>query len=146
MRTALRLLNVCKQSPAALSPSSLLLSSPSPPLHLLSYPTSSSRLLPFCYPLGTNGISTGSASGRRITGSGSRVRQTASGGSTEFTAPVWLGGVSCMNSCTGKLWHLCLPATQRWSPHRGLNFSLPLFHVTVKNCRSFALRGRGSNV
>lgn len=93
---------------------------------------------PFCYPLGTNGISTGSASGRRITGSGSRVRQTASGGSTEFTAPVWLGGGSCMNSCTGKLWHLCLPATQRWSPHRGLNFSLPLFHVTVKNCRSFA--------
>lgn len=119
-----------KQSSAALAPSSLLIF---PPLHL-PFISSSTQLLhlafSFCYPLDA----TQALLQADVTGSEARKRQTASGWSVEFTAPARLHE----QLHNEESWHLCLPATQRCRLHRGLNFSLPSFHATMKYGCCFA--------
>lgn len=97
MKMAPRLLNEGKQSPAALAPD-FLISLPFSfhlPKSPFLPPTSPSCLL-LCYPLDAI---TNTLLQAGVTGSESRMRQTACGLPTEFAAPVWLSGCSCMNSC-----------------------------------------------
>lgn len=112
MTMAPRLLNVCKQSPAALAPNSFFISLPfsfhlpkspfQPPLLHLAFSLAIPLTPSHTHPMLQAGVA----------GSESTMRQTACGWSTEFVAPVWLGGCSCMNSCTlGCFWHPFLLAT-----------------------------------
>lgn len=122
MRMALRLLNVCKQSPAALAPNPLLISSPSSPQISSSTPLlhlAFSSAIPLA-PMGTHN--------RKLSPEWDRLPLA---GRRSFTAPVWLGGCSCMNSCTLGSRDICV-----YQPHK----DVALIEVSTFYCLHFMLQ------